>query len=85
MADPQTVRLLEELRDLARDQAARQERALALQEEALAQQRGAIETQRRSVEIQRRALRSLVPLVFVVGLIIIGPYVWNLAVALMAR
>jgi hypothetical protein len=79
------MRLLEELRDLAREQAARQQRALALQEEALAQQRGAIETQHRAVEIQRRALRGLVPLLLVVALIIIGPYVWNLAVSFLGR
>jgi hypothetical protein len=71
MTDDQTLRVLEELRDLARDAAARHERAIALQEEAIANQRQAIDT-------QRRALSRIVPFVLIVMLVFLVPYLWNL-------
>jgi len=71
MTDDPTLRVLEELRDLARDDAARRERAIALQEEAIANQRQAIET-------QRRALRRIMQFVIIVLLVLLGSYLWNL-------
>jgi hypothetical protein len=78
MSDEAIVRLLEELRDLTREAGQRQERSLAIQEEAMASQRLAVET-------QRRALGRLVPLLVVVALVIIVPYLWNVAVSLLYR
>jgi len=78
MSDEAIVRLLQELRDLAREAGQRQERALAIQEEAIASQRLAGET-------QRRVLGRLMPLLFIVALVIIVPYLWNVAVSLLYR
>ena len=78
MTDDPTLRVLEELRDLARADVARRERAIALQEEAIANQRQAIET-------QRRALRRLTPFVIIIILVILVPYLWNLIASLVNR
>lgn len=61
MSDDQTIRLLEEIRDLLRDQGERQRRMHALQEQAVANQLESVEKQKEAVEAYRRVLRRVVP------------------------
>lgn len=71
MSDERMVRLLEELRDLAREQAARHQRVLTIQEQMVANQNQAIAHQRDVVENQRKAFRRFRPVIAgILGLII---------------
>ena len=61
MSEQDSTRVLEEIRELLREQGARQQRAIAMQEEALASQKQAIAQQVNAVQTQRRVLRLVVP------------------------
>jgi t-SNARE complex subunit (syntaxin) len=66
------VHLLEELRDLAREQAARHQRVLTIQEQMVANQNQAIAHQRDVVENQLKAFRRFRPVIGgILGLIIV--------------
>ena len=72
MSDERVVRLLEELRDLAREQAARHQRGSTIQEQMVANQNQAIAHQRDVVENQRKAFRRFRPVIAgILGLIIV--------------
>ncbi|HZI73729.1 MAG TPA: hypothetical protein VFD73_06815 [Gemmatimonadales bacterium] len=71
--DERAIRVLEEMRDLVREQGIRQERALALQEASVA-------NQQRAMANQRGVVRWLLPVFLVSILLILVPYVWRLIV-----
>jgi len=72
MNDERAIRLLEEIRDLQHEQAARHQQALALQEQAIAQHAKAVETQRSAFARLRPILLAGGLLIIVVLLLIIG-------------
>ena len=65
MSDDQVIRLLEEIRDLQREQAERQRQMLALQQQAVANQLESVAKQKEAIDTYRRVLRRLVPPLFV--------------------
>lgn len=71
--DERAIRVLEEMRDLVREQGIRQERALALQEASVA-------NQQRAMANQRGVVRWLLPVFLISMLLILVPYVWRLIV-----
>jgi hypothetical protein len=72
VSDERVVRLLEELRDLAREQAARHQQVLVMQEQMVANQNQAIANQRAAVENQRMVFRRFRPVIGgILGLIVV--------------
>jgi hypothetical protein len=71
--DERAIRVLEEMRDLVREQGIRQERVLALQEASVA-------NQQRAMANQRGVVRWLLPVFLISMLLILVPYVWRLIV-----
>jgi cobalamin biosynthesis Mg chelatase CobN len=69
--DDRTVRLLEEIRDLQREQSARQAEMFALQKRAVENQFASVEVQGQAVAMQRRAMKRLLPALTVVVLAVI--------------
>lgn len=61
MSDQDSTRILEEIRELLREQGARQQRAIAMQEEALARQQQAVSQHANALQASRRVLRLVVP------------------------
>jgi type VI protein secretion system component VasF len=70
--DDRTVRLLEEIRDLQREQSARQAEMFALQQRAVENQLASVEVQGQAVAMQRRIMKRLMPALTVVVLAVIA-------------
>jgi type VI protein secretion system component VasF len=70
--DERTVRLLEEIRDLQREQAARQAEMFALQQRAVENQFASVEVQGQAVAMQRTILKRLMPALTVIVLAVIA-------------
>ena len=79
MADQNSVRVLEDIRDLLRQQGERQrqliemhQQSMRMQEQAMATQQRAVENQLQAVDLHRRMTRRLVPAILgVSGLIVL--------------
>ena len=69
--DERTVRLLEEIRDLQREQAARQAEMFALQQRAVENQFASVAVQGQAVDMQRRIMKRLMPALTVIVLAVI--------------
>ena len=77
MTDDRTLRLLEEIRDLQREQSARQAEMFALQQRAVANQLESVATQGEAVAMQRRIMRRLLPaLTTMVFLVVVLALAW---------
>ena len=77
MTDERAVKLLEEIRDLQREQSVRQAEMFALQQRAVANQLESVATQGEAVAMQRRIMRRLLPaLTAVVLLVIVLALAW---------
>jgi len=73
MADDQVVRLLEEIRDLQKQQIENSKQALAGQQLALANQQKAIETQK---QVLKRSKIVLIAVGLVVAVLFLFPMFW---------
>ncbi|HEU0013457.1 MAG TPA: hypothetical protein VFQ45_07220 [Longimicrobium sp.] len=62
MADETPAELLAEIRDLLREQGARQAQALEVQRMSFELQQRAVASQSSAVQLQRRVIRVLIPL-----------------------
>jgi type VI protein secretion system component VasF len=71
MTDDRTLRLLEEIRDLQREQSARQAEMFALQQRAVQNQLESVAVQGQSVDMQRRIVKRLMPALTIVALAVI--------------
>ena len=72
MTDDRTLRLLEEIRDLQREQSARQAEMFALQQRAGQNQLESVAVQGGSVDMQRRIVKRLMPALTIVVLAVIA-------------
>lgn len=72
MTDDRTLRLLEEIRDLQREQSARQAEMFALQQRAVQNQLESVAVQGQSVDMQRRIVKRLMPALTIVVLAVIA-------------
>ena len=72
LAGERAVRLLEEIRDLQREQSARQAEMFALQQRAVQNQFESVAVQGQAVDLQRRVMRRLLPVFTVVVLALIA-------------
>ena len=72
MTDDRTLRLLEEIRDLQREQSARQAEMFALQQRAVQNQLESVAVQGQSYDIQRRIVKRLMPALTIVVLAVIA-------------
>ena len=70
MSEQNQARILEEIRDLLREQGARQQQAIALQQQALANQEQAVAQHVKAVQTQRRVLRLIVPAIGAIILVV---------------
>ena len=70
--DDRSIRLLEEIRDLQREQAARQAEMFALQQRAVENQFASVEVQGQAVAMQRTILKRLMPALTVIVLAVIA-------------
>ncbi len=71
MTDDRTLRLLEEIRDLQREQSARQAEMFALQQRAVQNQLESVAVQGQAVDMQRRIVKRLMPALTIVVLAVI--------------
>ncbi len=71
MTDDRTLRLLEEIRDLQREQSARQAEMFALQQRAVENQLESVAVQGQAVDMQRRIVKRLMPALTIVVLAVI--------------
>ena len=72
MTDERAVKLLEEIRDLQREQSARQAEMFALQQRAVQNQLESVAVQGQSVDMQRRIVKRLMPALTIVVLAVIA-------------
>ena len=72
MTADRTLRLLEEIRDLQREQSARQAEMFALQQRAVQNQLESVAVQGQSVDMQRRIVKRLMPALTIVVLAVIA-------------
>ena len=86
MTDPQVVRLLEEIRDLQRTMAERQqhaiavqERSFAIQERSVAMQQEAVAGQQQAIATQRMVVRRLIPALLIVAALVLLLYLVRVA------
>ena len=70
MSEQNQARILEEIRDLLREQGARQQQAIGLQQLALANQEQAVAQHVKAVQTQRRVLRLFVPAIGAIILVV---------------
>jgi hypothetical protein len=71
-ADERAIRLLEEIRDLQRQQSARQAEMFALQRQSVENQLASVAVQGQAVDLQRRAMKHLLPALTVIVLAVIA-------------
>jgi hypothetical protein len=71
LSDERAIRLLEEIRDLQREQSARQAEMFALQRRAVENQLASVAVQGEAVAMQRRAMKRLLPALTVIVLAVI--------------
>lgn len=71
MTDERALRLLEEIRDLQREQSARQAEMFALQQRAVENQLESVAVQGQAVDMQRRIVKRLMPALTIVVLMVI--------------
>ncbi len=71
MTDERALRLLEEIRDLQREQSARQAEMFALQQRAVQNQLESVAVQGQAVDMQRRIVKRLMPALTIVVLMVI--------------
>ena len=72
MTDERAIRLLEEIRDLQREQASRQAEMFALQQGAVQNQLQSVAVQGQAVDLQRRVMRRLLPVFTIVVLVLVA-------------
>lgn len=72
MTDERAIRLLEEIRDLQREQSARQAEMFALQQRAVENQLESVAVQGQAVALQRRVMRRLLPVFTIVVLVLVA-------------
>ena len=72
MTDERALKLLEEIRDLQREQSARQAEMFALQQRAVQNQLESVAVQGQSVDMQRRIVKRLMPALTIVVLAVIA-------------
>lgn len=70
--DDRAIRLLEEIRDLQREQSARQAEMFALQRKAVENQFASVEVQGQAVAMQRRIMKLLMPALTVIVLAVVA-------------